>query len=136
MSLAVWCLQFGTPEPRDIYRSLPYTVAKLPVTYKHDPVRVETVEDIWKIKDEICEPSEDLTDGQILFHTVPFFADCNLIIEDWMMEMITEYNYITRFNISMGELDNISAHRLDCFSIIDKEMNACMQEKAKKESDG
>tara|TARA_R100000664_G_C2671924_1_gene83598 strand:- start:63 stop:473 length:411 start_codon:yes stop_codon:yes gene_type:complete len=136
LSLAVWCLQFGTPEPRDIYRSLPYTVAKLPVTYKHDPVRVETVEDIWKIIDEICEPSEDFTDGQILFHTVPFFADCNLIIEDWMMEMITEYNYITRFNISMGELDNISAHRLDCFSIIDKEMNACMQEKAKKESDG
>ena len=111
-------------------------MAKLPVTYKHDSVRVETVEDIWKIIDEICEPSEDFTDGQILFHTVPFFADCNLIIEDWMMEMITEYNYITRFNISMGELDNISAHRLDCFSIIDKEMNACMQEKAKKESDG
>ena len=111
-------------------------MAKLPVTYKHDPVRVETVEDIWKIIDEICEPSEDFTDGQILFHTVPFFADCDYIIEDWMMEMITEYNYITRFNISMGELDNISTHRLDCFSIIDKEMNACMQEKAKKESDG
>ena len=136
MSLAVWCLQFGTPEPRDIYRSLPYTVAKLPVTYKHDPVRVETVEDIWDIIDEICEPSKDFTDGQVLFHTVPFFADCNYIIEDWMMEMITEYNYVTRFNISMGELDSISTHRLDCFSIIDKEMNACMQEKAKKETDG
>ena len=129
-------MQFGTPEPRDIYRSLPYTVAKLPVTYKHDPVRVETVEDIWDIIDEICEPSKDFTDGQVLFHTVPFFADCNYIIEDWMMEMITEYHYITRFNISMGKLDNISTHRLDCFSIIDREMNACMEEKAKKETDG
>ena len=129
-------MQFGTPEPRDIYRSLPYTVAKLPVTYKHDPVRVETVEDIWDIIDEICEPSKEFTDGQTMFHTVPFFADCNHIIEEWMVQMITEYNYVTRFNISMGELDSISTHRLDCFSIIDREMNACMEEKAKKETDG
>ena len=136
MSLAVWCLQFGTPEPRDIYRSLPYTVAKLPVTYKHDPVRVEKKDDIWDIIDEICKPNERYTDGQILFHSVPFFADCNLLLEDWMIEMINEYNYVTRFNVSLGKLDNISADRLDCFSIIDREINACMQEKSKKESNG
>ena len=136
MSLAVWCLQFGTPEPRDIYRSLPYTVAKLPVTYKHDPVGVETRDDIWDIIDEICKPNERYTDGQILFHSVPFFADCNLLLEDWMIEMINEYNYITRFNVSLGELDNISTNRLDCFTIIDNEINACTQEKAKKEANG
>jgi|TARA_R100001163_G_C4988530_1_gene141989 hypothetical protein len=136
LSLAVWCLQFGTPEPRDIYRSLPYTVAKLPVTYKHDPVRVETIDDIWDIIDEICKPNERYTDGQILFHSVPFFADCNLLLEDWMIEMINEYNYITRFNVSLGELDNISTNRLDCFTIIDNEINACTQEKAKKEANG
>jgi hypothetical protein len=129
-------LQFGTPEPRDIYRSLPYTVAKLPVTYKHDPVRVETIDDIWDIIDEICKPNERYTDGQILFHSVPFFADCNLLLEDWMIEMINEYNYITRFNVSLGELDNISTNRLDCFTIIDNEINACTQEKAKKEANG
>jgi hypothetical protein len=129
-------LQFGTPEPRDIYRSLPYTVAKLPVTYKHDPVRVETIDDIWDIIDEICKPNERYTDGQILFHSVPFFADCNLLLEDLMIEMINEYNYITRFNVSLGELDNISTNRLDCFTIIDNEINACTQEKAKKEANG
>ena len=111
-------------------------MAKLPVTYKHDAVRVETVEDTWKIINEICEPSKDYTDGQLLYYTVPFFADCNLLLEDWMIEMINEYNYVTRFNISLGELDNISAHRLDCFSIIDREINACMQEKSKKEANG
>ena len=111
-------------------------MAKLPVTYKHDAVRVETVEDIWKIIDEICEPSKEYTDGQLLYYTVPFFADCNLLLEDWMIEMINEYNYITRFNISLGELDNISTNRLDCFTIIDNELNACMQEKAKKETNG
>ena len=136
MSLAVWCLQFGTPEPRDIYRSLPYTVAKLPVTYKHDSVRVETIDDIWDIIDEICKPDKRYTDGQILFHSVPFFADCNLLLEDWMIEMINEYNYITRFNVSLGELDSISTNRLDCFTIIDNEINACTQEKAKKEENG
>ena len=109
-------------------------MAKLPDTYKHDPVRVQTVGDIWGIIDGICEPSKDFTDGQIMYHSVPFFADCNQIVEPWMMEMINEYNYTTRFNVSLGELDNISAYRLDCFSIIDREINACMQEKAKKEN--
>ena len=134
MSLAVWCWHFGTPEPRDIYRSLPYTVAKLPVTYKHEPVRVQTIEDVWDIIDEVCKTSKEFTDGQMLFYTVPFFADCNLLAEKWMVDMINEYNYTTRFNISLGELDNISADKLDCFSIIDKEVNACMQEKAKKDN--
>ena len=134
MSLAVWCWQLGFPEPRDIYRSLPYTVAKLPVTYKHDPVRVQTIDDIWGIIDGICEPSKDFTDGQNLYYSVPFFADCALIVEPWMMEMINEHTYVTRFNISMGELDSVSAHRLDCFSIIDREINACMNEKVKKDN--
>jgi hypothetical protein len=134
LSLAAWCWQLGTPKPRDIYRSLPYTVAKLPVTYKHDSVRVQTIEDIWNIIDEICEPSKDFTEGQTLYYMVPFFADCNKIIEPWMNEMINEYNYVTRFNISLGNLDDVSAHRLDCFSIIDREINACMVEKSKKEN--
>ena len=121
------------PEPRDVYRCLPYTVVRLPVTYKHDSVRVQTKEDIWNIIDEICKPSEKFTDGQALFHTVPFFADCNQIVEPWMMEMINEFNYVTRFNISLGNLDDISAHRLDCFSIIDMEINACMTHKAKQD---
>ena len=133
MSLAVWCWQFGMPEPRDVYRCLPYTVVRLPVTYKHDPVRVQTKEDIWNIIDEICKPSEKFTDGQTLFHMVPFFADCNQIVEPWTMEMINEFNYVTRFNISLGNLDDISAHRLDCFSIIDREVNACMEHKAKQD---
>ena len=80
-------------------------MAKLPVTYKHEPVRVQTIEDIWDIIDEVCKSSKEFTDGQILFYSVPFFADCSLLIENWMMDMINEYNYTTRFNISLGELD-------------------------------
>tara|TARA_R100001377_G_scaffold9078_1_gene4650 strand:- start:790 stop:1197 length:408 start_codon:yes stop_codon:yes gene_type:complete len=134
LSLAVWCWQFGTPEPPSKYRCLPYSVAKLPVNYKHDPVRIETTKDIWKIVNDICKPNKNYTDGQALFYSVPFFADCNKLIEPWMMETISEFNYITRFNVSLGQLDTISADRLDCFTIIDNEINACTQERAKKEN--
>ena len=48
--------------------------------------------------------------------------------------MINEYNYIKRFNISLGKLDDVSAYRLDCFTVIENELNACSQEKAKKEN--
>ncbi len=132
MSLAAWCWQLGQPESRDLYRRLPYTVVQLPVKFKHDPIRIETAGDIWGIVDEICTPEKDWSDGQIMYHMVPFFADCSFLIEPWMNEMINEYNYVTRFNVSLGHLDHISAHRLDCFSIIDKEINACMNFKAKK----
>jgi len=54
---------------------------------------------------------------------VPLFADINYLIDPWMWDMIQEYNYITRFNISLGNLDDVSAHRLDCFTIIENELN-------------
>jgi hypothetical protein len=37
--------------------------------------------------------------------------------------MIQEYNYVNRFNVSLGNLDDASAHRLDCFTIIENELN-------------
>jgi hypothetical protein len=40
-----------------------------------------------------------------------------------MWGMIQEYNYVTRFNVSLGNLDDVSAHRLDCFTIIENELN-------------
>ena len=48
--------------------------------------------------------------------------------------MIKEYNYVTRFNVSKCELDHVPVNRLDCFSIIDREINACMAEKAKQDN--
>ena len=40
-----------------------------------------------------------------------------------MWEMIQEYNYVDRFNVSLGNLDDVSAHRLDCFTVIENELN-------------
>ncbi len=109
-------------------------MAKLPVTYKHKPVKIRTTDDIWKIVDEICKPNDKYSVGQILYYTIPFFANCNHLFESWQFDMINEYNYIKRFNISLGKLDDVSAYRLDCFTVIENELNACSQEKAKKEN--
>jgi hypothetical protein len=51
------------------------------------------------------------------------FADCNHLIDPWMWDKIQEYNYVTRFNVSLGTIDDVSAHRLDCFTIIENELN-------------
>jgi hypothetical protein len=40
-----------------------------------------------------------------------------------MWEMIQEYNYVNRFNVLLGNLDDVSAHRLDCFTVIENELN-------------
>ena len=58
-----------------------------------------------------------------MYLLIPLFADVNHLIDDWMWEMIQEYNYVNRFNVSLGNLDEVSAHRLDCFTIIENELN-------------
>jgi len=123
VALAVWCWYFSTPESPDIYKSLPYT-ATSPTLYKS----VEYDEqELWAELERLEDENSKFSTGQNLYHVIPLFADCNFFIESWTWDMIAEYNYITRFNISLGELDNVSAHRLDCFTIIDREINNCMR---------
>ena len=123
MALAVWCWYFSIPESPDIYKIPPYT-ATSPTLYKS----VEYDEqELWAELERLEAENVKFSTGQNLFHVIPLFADCNFFIERWMWDMIAEYNYITRFNISLGELDNVSAHRLDCFTIIDREINNCMR---------
>ena len=111
-------------------------MAKLPVTYKHKPVRVQTIEDIWDIIDEVCKTSKEFTDGQTLFYSVPFFADCSLLVEKWMLDMINEYNYTTRFNISLGELDNVSAQKIMADKKLNIKVRADGAKRAKKDIKG
>ena len=108
MSLAVWCWYFGTPEPYELYKSLPYT-AQSPTLYKD--IKYDDQE-LWAELERLESENKKFSSGQNL--------------DNWMWDMIAEYNYVTRFNISLGELDNVSAHRLDCFTIIEKEINNCV----------
>ena len=122
MSLAVWCWYFGTPEPYELYKSLPYT-AQSPTLY--EDIEYDDQE-LWAEVERLESENKKFSAGQNLYHVIPLFADCNYFIDNWIWDMIAEYNYVTKFNISLGELDNVSAHRLDCFTIIEKEINNCM----------
>jgi len=84
-------------------------------------------QELWSEVERLESENKKFSSGQNLYHVIPLFADCNFFIDNWMWDMIAEYNYVTRFNISLGELDNVSAHRLDCFTIIEKEINNCMR---------
>ena len=124
MSVAVWFWWFDLPETP---HSLPY-FAQSPVTNKRR--YFETVEDI---NEELAGLEEQIKDsprtlGQELYYVIPFFADPNNIVEDWMLEKINEYNLIKRLNIPPAtDLESASAFALDCYSIIENEMNACMK---------
>ena len=126
MSVATWCWAKSTPSSPDVYKPSqngqfrPYS-ARSPVDNKRR--RYESIEDILNEIDSLEEQNKKWPTGQYLYLLVPLFADINYLIDPWMWEMIQEYNYVTRFNVSLGNLDDVSAHRLDCFTIIENELN-------------
>jgi len=103
--------------------SLPYT-ASSPLTYKKR--EYNTLDDVWNEIEEIAKVNSRTSRslGQDLFHLVPLFTNPEYLIEDWHIEVINEFNMVQNFNISLGELDNINARRLEHFSIINNEYNA------------
>jgi len=121
-----WCAGKSMPSTPDVYKPSqngqfrPYS-ARSPVDNKRR--RYESVEDILDEVDSLEEQNKKWPTGQYLYLLVPLFADVNYLIDTWMWDMIQEYNYVTRFNVSLGNLDDVSAHRLDCFTIIENELN-------------
>ena len=121
-----WCWARSAPSSPDVYKPSqngqfrPYS-ARSPVNNKRR--RYESVEDILNEVDLLEEQNKKWPTGQYLYLLVPLFADINYLIDPWMWDMISEYNYVTRFNVSLGNLDDVSAHRLDCFTIIENELN-------------
>jgi hypothetical protein len=111
--------------------SLPYNEVS-PVDY----VRREygSLDDVWQEIDRIVEVNRKTsrTIGQDLYHLVPLFTDPNLIIEDWHLEVINEYNITQNFNVSLGVLDDVPNDRLNCFSVILREYNAIKEIESKK----
>jgi len=118
LSLAVWCWVLSTPDAPNIYRSLPYT-AQSPTLYRR--IKYDEAE-LWNEIERIAEENKKFPTGQWMYLCVPLFGDVNYFIEDWMWDMIQEYNWIAKFNLSLGDLDTVSTHRLDCFTLIDNEI--------------
>lgn len=95
-----------------------------PLTYEEREFK--TIDDVWDEIEAIAEVNERTSRsiGQDLFHLIPLFADPKMILEEWHIEVINEFNMTKNFNISLGVLDEISADRLDCFTIINNEYNS------------
>ena len=129
MAFAVWFTYFK-PTVSSRY-SLPYT-CQSPITYERR--EFNTLNDIWDEIDKISEVNSrtSRTIGQDLYHLIPLFTDPYYIIKGWQIDMINEFNMLKNFNISLGVLGDISADRLNCFTIIQNEYNAITKFEAKK----
>ena len=84
------------------------------------------MDDIWDEIDKIAmvNHKSNRTIGQDLFHLVPLFTNPNYISTPDNLSVINEYNMCKNFNISLGNLNDISADLLNCFTIIQNEYNA------------
>ena len=61
--------------------------------------------------------------GQTLYYEMPFFCNPSFIISDWCWDMLTDYFTVTKFNVPLArDLDSLDPWRLDCFSIIENEI--------------
>jgi len=122
LSLFVWAQAYKL-ESNPIFETFPYR-AQSPTSRKYREFKNEA--DIWdevEAISELAETSKTRTMGQLLFDLVPLFASPPLLFEDWMMDIMNEFHWINNWNISPGNLDDISAHRLDCWTAIENEMN-------------
>ena len=97
--------------------------------------RFNTVDDIWddikRYIDRVHKWQETKgvkhTDGQELYGAITKTPYCfqEYILEDWMIEMVQEYIYCTKFNIPVGkDLSSTDSFRLDCFMVISIEFEA------------
>lgn len=133
MSLFIWVSCHGT-DPVSQFEKFPYT-AQSPITRKYLEFKDEA--DIWKeveVISELAETSKTRTMGQLLFDLVPLFASPSKLFEHWMVDIVNEFHWIKNWNITPGKLDDISAFKLDCWTIIENEMNQI--QKVEREKDG
>ena len=133
MRCAVWFSQLGgSHNPKFEF---PYS-ARSPVT--GDFKKFQDLEDVSdEIEKVINQKGEKkFVAGQTLYYELPFFANPNTVISDWCFEMIQDYILTTRYNIPFAkDLDSVNVFHLDCFNIIEAEINNINKHKEKKNAD-
>ena len=131
MSFFVWATYYSL-EPVERFESFPYN-AQSPVSLKYKEFKNEA--NIWEEVEAIAElanTSKTRTMGQLLYDLVPLFASPSFFNKDWMIDIMNEYHWVQNWNISPGVLDDISAFRLDCWTIIENELNQIKKHESKK----
>ena len=131
MSFFVWATYYSL-EPVERFERFPYN-AQSPISLKYKEFKNEA--NIWEEVEAIAElanTSKTRTMGQLLYDLVPLFASPSFFNKDWMIDIMNEYHWVQNWNISPGVLDDISAFRLDCWTIIENELNQIKKHESKK----
>jgi hypothetical protein len=131
LSFFVWASYYKL-EPIERFEKFPYK-AQSPLTVKLKEFKNGA--NIWEEVEaisELAKTSKTRTIGQLLYDLVPLFASPDFFNSNWMFDIMNEYHWIKNWNISPGNLDDISAFRLDCWTIIDNEMNKIEEQERKK----
>ena len=119
-------------EAIDRFSEFPYK-AQSPISAKFKEFKNEA--DIWKEVEAIAElanTSKTRTMGNLLYDLVPLFASPSFFSKDWMVDIFNEFHWVKNWNISPGNLDDVPAFRLDCWTIIENELNQINNNESKK----
>jgi hypothetical protein len=130
LSFFVWASYYNL-EPIERFSKLPYN-AQSPISLKYKEFKNEA--NIWEEVEaisELAKTSKSRTMGHLLYDLAPLFASPSFFFEDWMADIMNEYHWIKNWNISPGILDDISAFRLDCWTIIENELNQINKHESK-----
>lgn len=120
MRCAVWFSQLGFTNNDNFV--FPYT-ARSPVSNKKKLFENEkdVLGEIEKVINQ--EGTRKFGVGQTLYYEMPFFTNPSLVINNWCWEMIQDYKLVTKYNIPLGaSLESLSVFKVDCFSIIEHEI--------------
>ena len=130
MRVCVWYSFFGLPDS-------PYN--KIPPLYEsQSPTLYRRIEyDEEEIYNEIerilAEPgTQKFGIGQSLYYQLPLFCNPSFVIPEWCWTMLEDYHLCTTFHIPMAkDLDSADVWKMDCFNVIENEMNNCITHKRK-----
>tara|TARA_R110002020_G_scaffold138134_4_gene307932 strand:+ start:2060 stop:2458 length:399 start_codon:yes stop_codon:yes gene_type:complete len=117
---AVWFSNYGLPQSSFKF---PYS-AQSPISGKK--VTYESEKRIYEEVGELLRQREgkSYSIGQSLYYQLPFFCNPGDFISQWCWDMITDYFSVKKFNIPLGkDLDSVNPWMLDCFSVIENEIN-------------
>ena len=119
-------------ESIDQFREFPYQ-AQSPISLEFKEFKNEA--DIWKEVEaiaELADTSKTRTMGNLLYDLVPLFASPPFFFKSWMVDIFNEFHWVKNWNISPGNLDDVPAFRLDCWTIIENELNQINNNESKK----
>lgn len=124
LSSYVWFSQMGFPHNN---LQFPYK-RQSPVTKKN-----RNYNTLQEVEEEVILLSDTFSDSQFtlgrnLYFILPLFCNPRLLVDEEYVELIKEYHYMKNYNIPMARsLDEADSYKLDCFDIIEKELNAITQ---------